>query len=821
MLVRDWRAGELRVLALALVIAVAGVTSVSFFADRVFQALAREAHQLLGGDVLLIADHPWRAEVRDEIASLGLRRAESVTFVSMARSGESAQLASVKAVTPGYPLRGHMRLAPALNQPDAETAQVPAPGTVWLDERLTAELNLREGGTIELGNARFRVAGVLTLEPDKGVSFMNIAPRLMMNEADLPATGLIQTGSRATWQLLAAGDPEPVRRFEQWTQPRLERGERLESLDNARPETRASLDRAQQFLGLTAMLAVILSAVAIALGTRRYTRRHLDGYAVMRCLGAGERRLFALFAWEFVWLALAASAAGCVLGFAGQALIALWLSKLIAAPLPQPGAWPALQGFATGLTLLLGFALPPLLQLKDVPAVRVLRREVGPPAQSALLVYAFGLAAIFGLLLWQARDLKLAGYTFGGFAGAVAVFAAVGYGVLRVIGRYGRAGNVSWRYGLANLLRRPRDNAIQIVALALGLTAILLLTFVRSDLIESWRTKLPPDAPNRFVIGIQAEQLRPLAQFFGSAGVGQPEVLPLVRARLVAINGRQVSGADYADERARRQVEREFNITYRADPPPDNDVVQGRWFSKDDLAQGAISIESWIAERLGIALGDRLEFQSAGQSFAAPVTSIRKLKWDTMRPNFFFITTPGLLKDFPTSYMSGLHVPPRDVQFTVSLSRAFPNLTVIDVSAILREVQMVMDQLVRAVQFVFMFALGAGVLVLYAALLATQDERAQESAVMRALGASRAQILAAQRAEFAVLGLVAGLLASAGATAIGWVLAVRVFDFDYVWNPWIWAVGPALGLACILLNAWAGARAALGRPPIVALREAL
>ena len=821
MLVRDWRAGELRVLALALVIAVAGVTSVSFFADRVFQALAREAHQLLGGDVLLIADHPWRAEVRDEIARLGLRRAESVTFVSMARSGESAQLASVKAVSPGYPLRGHMRLASALNQPDAETAQVPAPGTVWLDERLTAELNLREGGTIELGNARFRVAGVLTLEPDKGVSFMNIAPRLMMNEADLPATGLIQTGSRATWQLLAAGDPEPVRRFEQWTRPRLERGERLESLDNARPETRASLDRAQQFLGLTAMLAVILSAVAIALGTRRYTRRHLDGYAVMRCLGAGERRLFALFAWEFVWLALAASAAGCVLGFAGQALIALWLSKLIAAPLPQPGAWPALQGLATGLTLLLGFALPPLLQLKDVPAVRVLRREVGPPAQSALLVYAFGLAAVFGLLLWQARDLKLAGYTFGGFAGAVAVFAAVGYGMLRLIGRYGRAGNVSWRYGLANLLRRPRDNAIQIVALALGLTAILLLTFVRSDLIESWRTKLPPDAPNRFVIGIQAEQLRPLAQFFGSAGVGQPEILPLVRARLVAINGRQVSGADYADERARRQVEREFNITYRADPPPDNDVVQGWWFSKDDLAQGAISVESWIAERLGIALGDRLEFQSAGQSFAAPVTSIRKLKWDTMRPNFFFITTPGLLKDFPTSYMSGLHVPPRDVQFTVSLSRAFPNLTVIDVSAILREVQMVMDQLVRAVQFVFMFALVAGVLVLYAALLATQDERAQESAVMRALGASRAQILAAQRAEFAVLGLVAGLLASAGATAIGWVLAVRVFDFDYVWNPWIWAVGPALGLACILLNAWAGARAALGRPPIVALREAL
>src|SRR5581483_6723839 len=712
--------------------------------DRVWQALGREAHQLLGADAVLIADHPWRAEVRDEIARRGLARAEIVSFVSMARAGEGAQLVSVKAVSDAYPLRGRMRIAPGLNRPDAEARGIPEPGTVWLDERLMAELGVREGGAIDLGKSRLRVAAVVTVEPDRGISFVNIAPRVLMRLDDVPATGLIQPGSRATYQLLAAGEPPPVADFERWAKPRLGRGERLESLENARPETRAALDRAQQFLGLTAMLAVILSAVAIALSTRRYTERHLDGYAVMRCMGAGQARLFSLFAWEFVLLALAASVLGCALGFAGQAAIATWLSQFVSAALPAPGAWPALQGVATGLALLLGFALPPLLQLKEVPAVRVLRRETGAPRRTALAVYVLGLAAVFGLLLWQARDAKLAGYVFGGFSAAVVVFAAAGYAALRVVGRLGRAaGGVSWRYGLANLLRRPRGNTIQIVALALGLTAILLLTFVRSDLLESWRRRLPPDAPNRFVVGIQPEQKAPLAGFFRDSGLEPPELFPLVRARLVAINGRAVSAADYADERARRQVEREFNVTDMTDLPPDNTVSEGRWFTKQDLDAGAVSVEHWIAERLGIGLGDRLEFEAGGRSFSAPVTSIRKLEWDTMRPNFFFITTPKLLRDAPTTYMTGFHAPTGEAELTARLSRAFPNLTVIDVGSIFRQVRAMMDQVIRAVQFVFLFALVAGVLVLYAALLATQDERAQESALMRALGASRAQILGA------------------------------------------------------------------------------
>ena len=820
MLLRDWRAGELRVLALGLVLAAGSVASVAFFADRVRQALTREAHQVLGADVLLSADHEWSSEFRDAAAVPGLRRAESASFVSMARTGDEALLASVKAVTPGYPLRGALRTAPDLNSPDAVADGVPDAGSVWLDERMMAALKARPGDSIELGRARFRVAAVLTLEPDRGVSFMNFAPRVMMRSDDLPATGLVQPQSRISYQLLVAGESQAIQRFEQWARTRLGRGERIDSLENARPEVRAGLDRAQSFLGLAAMLSVILSAVAVALGARRYTERHLDGYAVMRCMGAAQSQLFALFAWEFLLLGLLASLAGCALGFLVQNVVAWSLASLIPGTLPQPGSAPLAQGTATGLVLLLGFALPPLLRLQGVPAQRVIRRDIDGPRRGAFAVYVVGLAAAFALLRWQAGEPKLAAVVFGGFVASFAIFAALAYVTLRLVGRLGRVGGgVSWRYGLASLLRRPRSNAVQIVAIAVGLTAVLLLTLIRADLLEAWRRRLPPDAPDRFLVNIQPEQRGALAEFFRRNGVKQPQTFPMVRARLVSVNGRVVSAQDYSDERAKRQVEREFNLTYLSELPPDNRIAEGAWFGGKDLQSGAFSVEHWVAERLGIRLGDRLEFLAAGRSFAAPVTSVRKLEWDSMRPNFFFIATPSLLEGFPASYVASFHSPPGDARLTLRLSQAFPNLTVVDVGVVLRQVQTVMNQLIAAVQLVFVFALAAGVLVLYAALLATQDERTHEAAVMRALGASRRQVLSAQRAEFAVLGAIAGALGSLGATAIGWALATRVFELEFVWNGWIWLAGPALGLACVVLNAWAGARAALGRPPMVALRE--
>jgi putative ABC transport system permease protein len=823
MLGRDWRAGELRVLAAALVVAVASITSVAFFADRVSRGLVRDAHQLLGADLVLVSDHPWAAAVGEEIARRGLQRAAALNFISMARGAGGSQLAGVKAVSASYPLRGRLRIALAPNAPDAPAAAGPARGSVWLDERLVSALGAPVGARLRLGRAELTVAAVLTLEPERGANFFNIAPRLMMHIGDVPATGLVQTGSRVWYYLYAAGEPAAVARFEDWARARLERGQRLENLESGRPEVRASIERAQRFLGLTALLAAILAGVAIALATRRFVERHLDSCAVMRCLGATQNRLLALYGGEFLVLGAAACALGCALGYAAQGAIAATLGELLRASLPPPSAVPALQGFLVGLVLLLGFALPPLVQLKNVSAVRVIRREAGAPRGGTLAIYAAGLIALSGLLLWQAGDLRLGLYVIGGFGVAVLLFAGVAFGALRAVSasavarRLG-ARSSALRYGLANLRRHARGNAIQVASLALGLTAVLLLTFTRNDLVDAWRRSAPPDAPNRFLIGVQPDQVSAVHRLLAASGIAQAELYPMVRGRLVAVNGKPVSEADYAEERAKRLVEREFNLSYAETLPGHNQIAAGRWF-----APGAreASVEEGIAQRLGWKLGDELTFSVGAERFSARISSLRKLRWDSMKINFFVIVPPALLEGYPASFVSAFHVARGQEAALDALSRRFPNLTLVDVSAALRQAQAVIDQVINAVEFVFLFALGAGLLVLYSALVATEDERRREAAVMRVYGASRAQVTGSQRAEFLAMGLVAGALASLGVAVIGQILARRVFELDLPPNPALWLAGPLAGVLLLSLNAWLSARKVLSASPALTLRDSV
>ena len=824
MLARDWRAGELRVLALALVVAVGSVTSVSFFADRVRNALNREAHQLLGGDLLMVSDQPWDGAFVSEMTRRGLGVAQGTNFISMAQSEGHSLLAGVKAVSDSYPLRGRLRIAPRLNAPDGFAEGGPKPGTVWLDERLTSALAVPPGGSVRLGNATFKVAAVLTLEPDRGANFFNIAPRLMMNAADVAGTGLIQTGSRVTYQLLAAGERKDIDALEAWAKPKLQRGQRIENLDNARPEIRASLDRAQSFLGLTALLAAILAGVAIALSTRRFVERHLDGCAVMRCMGATQAKLLGLYGTEFLALGLAACAAGCLLGFGAQQLIAYFLASVLQAALPQPSAVPAVQGALVGLTLLLGFALPPLLQLRNVPAVRVIRRESGTPKGGVVLAYAFGLAALVTLLLWQAGDLKLGVTVVGGFGAAVVAFIGIAWVVLRAAStpgamRFFGAHSPAVRYGLANLRRHSRSNALQVASLALGLTAILLLMVTRSDLINAWRQSAPPDAPNRFVIGIQPDQLKPVQEFFQAAKQPLPEVYPMVRGRLTAVNGKPVSERDYPEERAKRLVEREFNLSFMDTLPGHNKISSGRWFDSRNHAEAEASVEEGIAKTLGLKLGDMLTYNAAGEPFSARVTSLRKLKWDSMKVNFFVVTPPWVLEKAPVSYITAFRLESGSEPLLDRMVAQFPNLTVVDISAALKQAQGIIDQVILAVQFVFLFALGAGLLVLYSALVATEDERRREAAIMRAFGASAAQVSGSQRAEFLVMGAVAGLLATVAAWAISTLLAQRVFELELPVNYGLWVIGPLAGVALLSLNAWMSARKVLTASPAMTLRE--
>jgi len=821
MLARDWRAGELTVLALALVLAVASLSSVAFLSNRIAQALVLEAHQLLGGDLLLSADHPWDDGVRVRARSAGLAQADSVSFPSMVASGQASQLAEVKAVGAGYPLRGRLRVAPALNVADAETREVPAAGSVWLDERLTTALSARAGDALALGQLRVAVAAVLTLEPDRGVNLFALAPRLLMNLADLPATALIQAGSRITYRLHLAGDAAAIAAFKNWLTPRLARGERVEDLGNARQDIRNMIERAQRFLSLAALLAVVLAAVAVGFAADRYTRRHLDGCAIMRCLGASQAQVLAVHGGEFMLFGLAMTLAGCGVGYLAQWGLQEMLAGVMTVSLPAPTLQPWLVGLSVGVTLIAGFILPPLLRLRNVSTLRVLRREWAKESLSGM-GYGFGGLSLALLMLWVAGDLRLGAIVLGGFVAAALLYAVLARLALAALGamgmgRLGAAAGAGWRVGLANLRRHGRASVLQATALGLGFTAMLLLTVARQDLVDSWRHRLPPDAANRFIINIQPEQRVPLAEYFSAHGLDEPRLEPMVRGRLTSINDRPVNADSYADERAQRLVEREFNLSWSAALPEGNSVAAGHWHGQGDQS-GEFSLEQGLAETLHLALGDSLSFDIAGVRLTGKMTSLRRLDWDSMRVNFFVLTPPGMLESYPASYITSFHLAPEQASFIDGLVRVFPNLTVIDVASLLRQLQAMLDKLAVAVQAVFGFALAAGFVVLYAALQASHDERRYELALLRALGARAAQLRGAVLAEFAALGAIAGLLAGIGASGISWALASFVFHLDYRPAPQLLPLGLFAGAIGVALAGWLGTAAILRQPPLQALR---
>ncbi len=819
MLARDWRAGELTVLGVALMLAVAALTSVGFLSDRVEQALRLQSHQLLGGDLLLSADHPWPDDFRREAASRGLRLAESATFASMVSLGDASVLAEIKAVTEGYPLRGSLRTAPALNAPDRETRRVPQTGEAWGDERLTGTLNFPPETSLSLGRISVRSGPILTLEPDRGMNVFALAPRLLINFADLPATGLILPGSRVAYRLHVAGETERVQAYESWAKARLGRGERLESLDNARPEIRNVTERAQRFLRLSALLAVILAAVAVALAAERYMRRHLDGCAVMRCMGARSGQLLVIHGGEFLLFGLAATVVGCIVGYAVQAGLEQMLAGLLVTKLPAPSVLPLLQGVLVGLTLLLGFALPPLLRLKRVPTIRVLRREWSGAEPASVGAYLLGALVLAGLMLWMAGDLRLGFIVLAGFVLALVFFALMARLMLAILGRIRPAGRgYGWRHGLANLRRRLAGTMVQAVALSLGLTALLLLTVARGDLLDAWQSRVPPDAPNRFAINIQPDQRAAIDVFFKERGLPAPYLEPMVRGRLVQINGNAVGPETYTDDRARRLVDREFNLSWADRLPSGNSITAGRWHGATGAAE--FSVEQGLAETLELKLGDRLGYEIGGQRMEGQVTSLRKLDWDSMRVNFFVIAPPAALENFPASYITSFHLPADRAQVIPELVRRFPNITVIDVAALVRQLHATIDQVARAVQLVFGFAVLAGLAVLYAALQASADERRHELAVLRALGARGRQLSSALLAEFAALGLLAGLLAGIAASLIGWGLARFAFRLDYLPQVELWLVGAAAGMALVLIAGWLGVSPMLRRSAMLSLRAA-
>ena len=821
MLGRDWRAGEQRVLAVALIVAVASLTTVAFFADRVGRALTREANQLLGADLVVVSDVPIAESVRSEARRLGLAINEAVRFPSMTQASGHALLTEVKAVSPGYPLRGKLRIRERAAGPDFEPARIPAPGSAWVDDRLLRRLDVGIGDRIALGEREFTVAAMVSEEPESSAGFLNLGPRLMINMDDLASTALVQVGSRVSYRLFVAGDMQGVAAFRAYAARTIRPGQRVEDIRDARPEINSALTRAERFLGLSALLTVILAGVAVALAARRYLQRHLDACAIMRCLGASQMLILTLHVLQFAIIGLIASAIGCAIGFLCQYLLAALLAPIVSFNLPAPGWLPVLQGLITGFVLLLGFALPPLIALKKVPTLRVLRRDLGAPDSFGLSAYLLGGAAMSALILWQARDPKLGMYVLGGVLGTMMASAVLTLLVLRLLSSVSRGAGLNWRFGLANLRRRSMGTVIQVIALGLGMMALILLTLVRSDLLESWQRTLPPDAPNRFLVNIQPDQVREIADFFAGRQLPPPTMFPMIRGRLMEVNGKPVSSKDYVEDRARRLMDREFNLSWAERMQSGNVIVAGRWFAASDAAKPLLSVEEGIAKTLGLKLGDDLTYDIGGSRLTAKISSLRTVDWDSFRVNFFVIAPPGVLERYPGSFVTSLHLPASQSAVMDEIVKRFPNLLVIDVAAILAQVQRMMDQVVRAIEFVFLFSIAAGLLVLFAAVSSTQDERVFDAAVMRTLGAASAQLRAVQVSEFLLIGALAGLFAAVGASIVGFVLARQVLNVPYSIDVWVWLVGLVAGSFGVAIAGLLGTAKVLRTPPMQVFRASV
>ena len=805
LLLRDWKSGELTVLGIALVIAVTSLTAVAFLTDRVGHAVEMPAAESLAADLRLGSSQPLPEQYIEMGEQAGLQTASMLIMPSVVFEGDRSTLSSIRATTAGYPLRGQLKTASRLLAEATETEEIPAPGEAWASTRLLARLGADTGSIVTVGKADLKVTKVLDFRPDQGWRFVDLAPTLLINMDDLEGTGLIQPGSRESYRNLFAGPRTEIATFKAELERLLTAGEQLRDIADSDPQMRSAMDRAGRFLNLASLVSVLLSAVAVAMAARRYAIRHRDRIALLKCLGSQQAFILRLNLIQLVMLTLLGAAAGIVLGFIAQQGLAWLASDLIAQELPAAGPSPVLLGLVTALFILVGFALPDLIQMGKTPVLRVLRHDVEPPPMRYGISYVAGAVAVLALLQWMVRDITLVLAIAGGTIGTFAVLGFAGWLLVKATGRFRGVAGVAWRYGLANLNRRGRESVIQVVAFGLGLMVLMLLTLVRNDLMDTWRDSLPVDAPNQFMINIQPHEVPEMQRYLASQNMDVPEFAPLVRARMTTINGQDVNQISFEDPRGERWAKRESNLSFGDSIQTGNQLIEGEWWQPGTEAQ-EVSVELDFGRELGVKLGDELGFDIAGEPVTATVTSFRSVEWDTFQPNFFMFFSSSTLTGYPATYITALYVKDEDDSKLLELMRQFPSVTVIDLEASLAQVRDVMDKASLAVQAVFLFTLFAGLAVLWAAVQSSLDERSFDSAILRTLGASRGRVLAGVVVEFLAIGLLAGLLASTGAGLAAWYLAVNVYELEYHFSPLLWLSGPILGMLFVgssgLLATW-------------------
>ena len=817
-LLRDARAGELRVLFFALLVAVAASSAIGYFSARLNDAMLLRASEFLAADLRLSGSAPASQEQIDAGLKLGLDHAQAVEFSSVVAAQEGIQLASVKAANSLYPLRGELRSAAEPYAPE-EAGSGPRPGEVWAEARLMVALNLKIGDELEIGAKTLRLSRVLTYDPDTAGDFYSLTPRVLMHLDDLAATEVVQPGSRVRFRELWRGDANALAAYRQAVEAGMEPNQRLDDARDGNRQVGGALGRAERYLNLASLAAVLLAGVAVALSAARFAARRFDASALLRCLGLSRREALALFGLQLALLGLIACLIGALLGWAGQHVLFYLLRGLIPDDLPPADLWPALAGMATGLVALAGFALPPLAALGRVPPLRVLRRDMLPVPASSWLVYGAALIAL-GLIMWRlSLDLRLTLALLGG-----GLLAALLLGGLLLLGlqslrRLLQRAALPWRLGLGQLLRHPLAAAGQSLAFGLILLAMALIALLRGELLDTWQDQLPEDAPNHFALNVLPAERDAFAARLAELSPHPAPLYPVVPGRLIMINGEPVRQLVTKESRGERAIQRDLSLTWAEDLPSDNLITAGNWWGAAHASElPGVSVESELAESLQLKLGDQLRFNVGGIERDAQVTSLRQVDWDSFQPNFYMIFEPQTLQDLPATYLTSFYLPPGQDAELVALSRAFPSVTLLQVDALLAQLRSILAQVTLAIEYVLLFVLAAGITVLLAGLQATLDERIRQGALLRALGAERKLLISARRAEFGLLGAAAGLLAALGCELVSFLLYRYAFDMSWQPHPWLLLL-PLIGALLIGLAGVLGTRRALNASPLSVLRE--
>ncbi len=816
---RDSRSGELTILVLALIIAVTSSTAISLFADRLQRTMTEQTADFLAADLVITSPEIQPSSWSVKAHELKLDEAQTAEFSSVLIENDEMLLASIKAVSRGYPLRGYLKVTGSDYSQEQTMYQGPEPGNAWVEKRVLSALKLKLGDPLTVGEKKLLVSQILTYETDKQGDFYSFSPRVMMNDADLQSTGIIQPGSHVHYFFQYRGEAHALAEFNRWLKLRLNPSQRIMDIHEDRPELGSALSRAERYLGLSSIIVILISGVAIAMATRRYTERHFNATAILRCLGLKQRDILWLYGCQFIVLGVLASGLGCLLGWLVQQALFHLLRGLLPQHVANPGLLAVFFGFIIGMAVLVAFALPPLLRLKQVSPLRVLRRELEPLPTSAWLVYglAFGIIAV--LIERYTHDLNLTATLLGVGLLTLLLLGLLVYGLLRLAGKLLPYMGLTWRFGLQGLLRNTQASVSQILAFSITLVAMVLSFTVRTDLIDNWHKQLPENAPNHFALNIFPEQQVAFQQEMLQNGIRHSQFYPVVKGRLVEINNLPVQKIVSKDSQGERATHRELSLTWAEQLPDENKITAGQWWQDKPIQAGLVSVEQKLADNLKIKLHDQLTFTAGSQQIKATVASIRALDWDTMRPNFYMIFSPGTLDAYPSTYLTSFYLPEAQKNVLNTLVKKYPATTILEVDLILKQFKTILTQLTQAINYLLYFSLLAGFTVLFAAVYATLDYRIQEGAIIRTLGAKRSFLTKIHLIEFGLLGLIAGILTVVISEALIYSLYSKVMHIDYSPNVYLWLLTPVAGSLFVALAGYSGIRHVANKSPVAVLRE--